>query len=240
MFYDKSGVRRYAIEGSVFVGGALIQWLRDGLQIISSSSEIETLARSVDDNGGVYIVPALAGLGAPFWREDIRGTIFGLSRGTKRGHIARAALEAMAYRVRDIFEALKPGAQKAFKQTNELDLLQNCQEQGLRVRGSGVASSVNEHSEDERNAVIGDLATSQINVDGGASANDLLMQFQADLLQTPVQRYSEKEMTALGAAIIAGIGEKINLRKDTCFQPRVNLDAHYSEWRGHLGKLLSL
>ena len=193
VFYDDGINRHYAIEGSVFVGGALVQWLRDGLQIIESSSEIESLASLVPDHGGVYFVPALAGLGAPYWREDIRGTIFGISRGTQRAHIARAALEAMAFRVRDIFEAL------------------------------------------------GGIKPAQLNVDGGASANNLLMQFQADLLGIPVQRYSEKEMTALGAAIIAqtGRGEKIKMRKETCFEPRIDLEKRYAEWKAYVRKLLN-
>jgi len=193
IFYDDGTKPHYAVEGSVFTGGAVVQWLRDGLKIIDSSSDIEKLATSVEDHGGVYFVPALAGLGAPYWREDIRGTIFGISRGTQRGHIARATLEAMAFRVRDIFEAL------GFK-------------------------------------------PNQINVDGGATANNLLMQFQADLLGTPVQKYSTKEMTALGAAIMAkttGEGEKINLRKDTCYLPKLKLETRYAEWKGLLEKLLS-
>ncbi len=193
VFYDDGGKHHYAIEGSVFVGGALIQWLRDGLKIIESSSEIEALAKSVPDHGGIYFVPALAGLGAPYWREDVRGTILGITRGTQRGHIARAALEAMAFRVRDIFEAL------------------------------------------------GGAKLTQVNVDGGATANNLLMQFQADLLQIPVQRYSEKEMTALGAAIMAkaGKGEKIKMRNETCFKPELKLETRYAEWKSYVGKLIN-
>lgn len=195
VFYQHAGAKAlYAVEGSVFTGGAVVQWLRDGLKIIENSSEIEALANSVEDHGGVYLVPALAGLGAPYWREDIRGTIFGISRGTQRGHIARAALEAMAFRVRDIFEAL-----------------------GLKLE--------------------------QVNVDGGATANNLLMQFQADLLQMPIQKYSTKEMTALGAAIMAkttgGKEEKIRLRKDTCYLPKLKLEKRYTEWKAYVGKLIS-
>jgi glycerol kinase len=152
---------RYALEGSAFVSGALVQWLRDGLGIIKASSEIEALASSVPDSGGVTIVPALAGLGAPHWRPDARGVICGITRGTTAGHIARAALEAMALQNVDLVRAM------------ELDAGQPI----TRVR-----------------------------VDGGASANNLLMQIQADLLGADIVRPTMVESTALGAALLAAHG----------------------------------
>ena len=151
----------YALEGSVFVGGAVVQWLRDGLGVIRSSSEVEALAKSVADNGGVYFVPAFVGLGAPHWDSYARGSIFGLTRGSTAGHIARAALESIAYQVADLLDAMQ--------------------------RDAG-------HPVEE------------LRVDGGASANDSLMQFQCDLLRLPVVRPAATETTALGAAYLAGLG----------------------------------
>jgi glycerol kinase len=150
----------YALEGSVFVGGAVVQWLRDGLGIIRTSSEVEALANSVPDNGGVYFVPAFVGLGAPHWDSYARGSLFGLTRGSKAGHIARAALESIAYQVADLMDAV---------QTDTNTPLQ------------------------------------ELRVDGGASTNDALMQFQADILGVPVVRPSMTETTALGAAFLAGL-----------------------------------
>jgi glycerol kinase len=151
----------YALEGSVFVGGAVVQWLRDGLRIIRSSSEIEALANSVPDNGGVYFVPAFVGLGAPHWDSYARGTIFGLTRGSNAGHIARAALESIAYQVADLMDAVQTDNNTPLK---------------------------------------------ELRVDGGASANDALMQFQADILGVPVVRPEMTETTALGATFLAGLG----------------------------------
>ncbi|MFZ0898407.1 MAG: glycerol kinase GlpK [Candidatus Sulfotelmatobacter sp.] len=150
----------YALEGSVFVGGAVVQWLRDGLGIIRKSSEVEALAGSVADNGGVYFVPAFVGLGAPHWDSYARGAIIGLTRGSNAGHIARAALESIVYQVADLMDAV---------QTDTSTPL-------LELR-----------------------------VDGGASANDSLMQFQADVLGVPVARPAMTETTALGAAFLAGL-----------------------------------
>lgn len=150
----------YALEGSIFVGGSVVQWLRDGLKCISSSSEVEALAASVPDTGGVYFVPALTGLGAPYWDQYARGAISGISRGTTVAHIARAALEGIAFQVYDIVKAM------------ELD-------SGLMI--------------------------TDLKVDGGASANNLLMQFQSDLLNTEVLRPQVTETTALGAAYLAGL-----------------------------------
>ena len=175
----------YALEGSVFVGGAVVQWLRDGLGLIRSSSEVEALANSVTDNGGVYFVPAFVGLGAPHWDSYARGAIFGLTRGSSAGHIARAALESIAYQVADLMDAVQTDT------------------------GTPLP---------------------ELRVDGGASANDSLMQFQADILGVPVVRPSMTETTALGAAFLAGLGAGFwkevqtisNLpRQERRFEPRL-------------------
>ena len=150
----------YALEGSVFIGGAVVQWLRDGLGIIRSAAEIEKLAASVKDNGGVYLVPAFAGLGAPHWDSYARGAIVGLTRDTSAAHIARAALESIAFQVADLQDAMREDA-------------------GIRPR--------------------------ELRVDGGAVRNNLLMQFQADILGVPVVRPEVTECTALGAAYLAGL-----------------------------------
>ena len=155
-----NGETTYCLEGSVFIAGAAVQWLRDGLQIVSHASETETLATSVPDNGGVYFVPAFVGLGAPHWDADARGTIIGLTRGTTKGHLARAALEAMAYQTRDVLDAMR--------------------------EDSGVAIQ-------------------SLRVDGGATANNWLMQFQSDVLGVNVSRPVVQETTALGAAYLAGL-----------------------------------
>jgi glycerol kinase len=150
----------YALEGSVFIGGAVVQWLRDGLGLIKSSADIEALAASVADSGGVYLVPALTGLGAPHWDPYARGAIMGLTRGTTAGHLARAALEGIAFQVGDLLEAMHADS-------------------GIEL--------------------------SELRVDGGASKNNLLMQFQADLLGVPVVRPAVTETTAMGAAYLAGL-----------------------------------
>ncbi len=154
------GQTQFALEGSVFIGGAVVQWLRDGLGLIKSSADVEALAASVPDCGGVYLVPAFAGLGAPHWDQYARGTITGLTRGTTAGHIARAALEGIAFQVADVLDVMR-------------------EDSGIPVH--------------------------ELRVDGGASANNLLMQFQADLLQVPVVRPKVAETTALGAACLAGL-----------------------------------
>ena len=154
------GSRQYAFEGSVFIAGAVVQWLRDGLGVIQSSSEIENLAASVEDSDDVYLVPALAGLGAPHWDSYARGTIVGLTRGTTRAHLARAALEGIAFQVADVLEAMRRDAR---------------------------------------------VPLEELRVDGGASANNLLMQFQADITQVPVVRPSITETTSQGAAYLAGL-----------------------------------
>lgn len=180
--------KKLVYEGSIFIGGSIVQWLRDELGFISRSNKIEELANSVSDNGGVYLIPALAGLGAPYWNEKARGAIFGLTRGSNKAHIARAALESMAYSVRDVFESL----------------------------------------DTESKAQV-----TSINVDGGASKNNLLMQFQADLLQIPIKRYTESEMTALGAAKMTGEVE-LSLKPDKLFEPQKNLDANYKTWSEYI------
>lgn len=151
----------YAVEGSIFIGGAVIQWLRDGLHMIRSSGDVESLAAQVQDTDGVYIVPAFAGLGAPHWNQHARGTVFGLTRGTTKAHIARACLESIAYQTMDVLKAMESDA-------------------GLPIK--------------------------ELRVDGGATINDMLMQFQCDLLQVPVIRPEVIETTALGAAYLAGLG----------------------------------
>jgi glycerol kinase len=155
-----AGETAYALEGSVFIAGAAVQWLRDGLGIIRSAEEVEALAASVADNGGVYFVPAFAGLGAPHWDQYARGTLTGLTRGATAGHVARAALEGIAYQVADVLEAMR--------------------------EDSGIALA-------------------ELRVDGGASRNALLLQFQADVLGVPVVRSAVAETTALGAAYLAGL-----------------------------------
>jgi glycerol kinase len=154
------GKTTYALEGSIFIGGAVVQWLRDGLGIIKSSAEIETLAAQADDNGDVYFVPSFTGMGAPYWDQYARGLMVGLTRGTTRAHIARAALEGIAYQTMDVIGAMKSDT-------------------GLEI--------------------------TELRVDGGASANNLLMQFQADMLRVPVIRPKVVETTALGAAYLAGL-----------------------------------
>jgi len=150
----------YALEGSVAITGALVQWVRDNLGLIARSPEIEALARTVEDNGGVYFVPAFSGLYAPYWKHNARGVIAGLTRYSNRGHLARAVLEATAFQTREVVEAME--------------------------RDAGIPVNV-------------------LRTDGGMVDNELLMQFQADLLDRPVVRPSVKETTALGAAYAAGL-----------------------------------
>lgn len=158
--WQLDGKVSYALEGSIFVAGSVVQWLRDGLKCISSSADVEVLASSVPDTGGVYFVPALTGLGAPYWNQYARGVISGISRGTTVAHIARAALEGVAFQVYDIVKAMERDSQ---------------------------------------------LPITELKVDGGASANNLLMQFQSDILRTKVLRPCVTETTALGAAYLAGL-----------------------------------
>jgi glycerol kinase len=154
------GKVNYALEGSVFIAGAAIQWLRDEVKILDSASDSEYFANSIPDNGGVYLVPAFSGLGAPYWDMYARGTIFGLTRGSGKAHIIRAALESMAYQTRDILTAMEKDSSIKLK---------------------------------------------SLKVDGGATANNFLMQFQSDILNTDVHRPKTLESTALGAAYLAGL-----------------------------------
>ncbi len=196
--WKTGGKTTYALEGSAFICGAAIQWLRDGLKIIKSAAESEKLAASVADNGGVYFVPALVGLGAPHWDMYARGAVLGLTRGATSAHLARAALEAMCYQTRDIVDAM--------------------------AKDSGIPLK-------------------SLFVDGGAVANNLLMQFQADILRAPVDRPKMIETTALGCAFLAGLGVGIwkNLKElekaretDRLFKPamkQAERDRLYSGWR---------
>jgi glycerol kinase len=176
----------YALEGSVFIGGAVIQWLRDGLGVIEKSSDVEALANSVADNGGVYFVPAFVGLGTPHWNQTARGAILGLTRGAGKAHIARAALESIAYQTADLLDAMHADA-------------------GIELK--------------------------ELRVDGGATSNETLFQFQADILQIPVVRSLITETTALGAAYLAGLAvgfwqSKNEIEKawqaDKIFEPRMS------------------
>jgi glycerol kinase len=194
----RGGKAEYALEGSVFIGGAVVQWLRDGLGIIRSSSDVEALAMSVPDNGDVYLVPAFAGLGAPHWDQYARGAIVGLTRGATAGHIARAALESIAYQSADLLDAMQADA------------------------GTKLA---------------------ELRVDGGAARNDLMMQFQSNLIGAPVVRPKITETTALGAAYMAGLavgfwksGEEIasQWQSERRFEPKMpasRVDELRGRWR---------
>jgi glycerol kinase len=194
-----------ALEGSVFIAGAAIQWLRDGLGIISTAAESEALARSVPDTGGVHFVPAFVGLGSPYWQPEARGTITGLTRGTTRAHLVRAALEAVAFSSAELLEGMTGGT-------------------GLDVPF--------------------------LRVDGGATANNWLMQFQADLIGVPVERPDVVETTALGAAALAGLALRVwpdvatfvGLRKWARFEPHLGpaeREAHWAGWRRAVGAALA-
>jgi glycerol kinase len=197
--WGRGGRLEYALEGSVFVAGAAIQWLRDGLRLLGDAAESDAAARSVPDTGGVYVVPAFVGLGAPYWDEAARGTIVGLTRGTSREHLIRATLESIAYQTRDVLECVRADAQ---------------------------------------------LELEALRVDGGACRNDFLMQFQADVLGVPVRRPPMLEVTALGAAALAGLAvgfwrgdgelEALTAGEARIFEPRLGeaeRDALYAGWR---------
>ncbi len=190
---DAKGQPVFALEGSVFIAGAAVQWLRDGLGIIAQASETEALARSVPDDGGVVFVPALAGLGAPHWEADARGAIFGLTRGSGRAHLVRAALASMAFASREVLEAMTKDA---------------------------------------------GLSLAELKVDGGATANGWLMQFQADVLGVPVRRPDMLESTAFGAAGLAGLATGVwasasdfaHSRHYDEFRPERSRDEEWSRW----------
>ena len=196
--WQRNGEVTYCLEGSVFIAGAVVQWLRDGLKVIAASPDVEALARAVPDAGGVYLVPAFVGLGAPYWDPYARGTIVGLTRNTTVSHVARAALDAMAFQTRDVLEAMQRDA-------------------GIQLH--------------------------HLKVDGGAAANNLLLQFQADVLGVPVRRPVVAETTALGAAYLAGLA--VGYWKDaddvvhnwaldrefTPAMPEATRDALYGRWQ---------
>ena len=198
-----NGKVTYALEGSIFIAGAVVQWLRDGLGLIKTSEEVEELAKTVKDNGGVYLVPAFAGLGAPHWDQYARGTITGITRGTTSGHFARAALEAIAYQTADVLKAMESDS-------------------GIKV--------------------------SELRVDGGATANNLLMQFQTDILNFSLVRPKISETTALGAAYLAGlsvgywdsletISKQWSIEKR--FEPQMDLDKIellFKNWNKAVGR----
>jgi glycerol kinase len=196
--WQRAGAVSYALEGSVFIAGAAVQWLRDGLGMIERSSDVEALASSVPDTGGVFFVPALSGLGAPYWDANARGTLVGITRGTNRAHIARAALEAIAFQSAELIEAM---------------------------------------------AADSGIALTELRVDGGATANNLLMQMQANLLGVPVVRPRVTETTALGAAYLAGLAtgfwkdeaEIASLwSRERVFEPalsRAAAEARLAEWK---------
>jgi glycerol kinase len=218
---DSSGALTYALEGSVFVTGAAVQWLRDGLGLLDNAAQSEALARSVPDSGGVVFVPALTGLGAPDWDPDARGAIFGLTRGTTRAHLVRATLEAITFEVRDVADVI--AAEAGFGS----------------AAGAGPASpgpARTARSESSADSPSGSV----LRVDGGASANNLLMQLQADQLQAPVERPVVAETTALGAAFLAGLGtgewssaaELADTWKlDRRFMPCARDEAAHARWR---------
>ncbi len=198
---------QFALEGSVFIGGAVVQWLRDGLKAIDASAQVQALAESVPDAGGVVFVPAFAGLGAPYWRPDARGTITGLTRGSTVAHIARAALESIAFQSAALLQAMNRDAQAA-----------------------------------------GAAPVTQLRVDGGACVNDLLMQFQADLLGIPVVRPAVTETTALGAAYLAGLATGLwrdtaelatHGQVDRVFEPNLSRDQaaqRMAQWEAAVGR----
>ena len=199
--WRKNNVTEYALEGSVFITGAVVQWLRDGLRAIGSSPEVEPLAATVPDNGGVYFVPAFVGLGAPHWDAYARGTIVGLTRGSTIAHIARAALESIAFQVADLLTAMESDSS---------------------------------------------IKLAELRVDGGACSNNLLMQFQADLLDVPVVRAANPETTAMGAAYLAGLAvgfykstDEISSQwsSDRTFEPKIS-NADRQDLRSHWNKAL--
>jgi glycerol kinase len=187
----------YAFEGASFIAGAAIQWLRDGLGIIASSSEAESMAKSIDSNEGVYFVPALVGLGSPWWNSDVRGTIVGLTRGSGKAHFVRAALESIAYQVADVAKTMA--------------------EAGVQIK--------------------------ELRVDGGATKNEFMLQYQADLLGVPVLRSSQVESTAWGVAALAGLTHgliagtiELSQEWESNFRaiPSVDRSMEYDYWRSAL------
>ena len=194
--YGLDGQTHYALEGSIFVAGSAVQWLRDGLKMFKKASESEQMAVDAKTTGGVYVVPAFTGLGAPYWDQEVRGAMFGLTRGTERGHIIRATLEAIAYQTKDVVDTMVKDTQ---------------------------------------------LPLTALTVNGGASRNNFMMQFQADILQTPIKRAAMEETTALGAAFLAGLAvdfweDQDELRKlsriGDQFNPQMDLQEATDLYRG--------
>ena len=194
--YGLDGQIHYALEGSIFVAGSAVQWLRDGLKMFNKASESEQMAVDAKTTGGVYVVPAFTGLGAPYWDQEVRGAMFGLTRGTERGHIIRATLEAIAYQTKDVVDTMVKNTQ---------------------------------------------LPLTALTVNGGASRNNFMMQFQADILQTPIKRAAMEETTALGAAFLAGLAvdfweDQDELRKlsriGDQFDPQMDLQEATDLYRG--------
>lgn len=194
--YGLDGQIHYALEGSIFVAGSAVQWLRDGLKMFNKASESEQMAVDAKTTGGVYVVPAFTGLGAPYWDQEVRGAMFGLTRGTERGHIIRATLEAIAYQTKDVVDTMVKDTQ---------------------------------------------LPLTALTVNGGASRNNFMMQFQADILQTPIKRAAMEETTALGAAFLAGLAvdfweDQDELRKlsriGDQFDPQMDLQEAADLYRG--------
>lgn len=197
--WRRAGRLQYALEGSIFEAGSVVQWLRDGLGLLGTAAESEALARSVPDNGGLYLAPAFSGLGAPWWDERARGALVGITRSATRAHLARAALESIAYQCRDVVECFEADSERSL---------------------------------------------AALRVDGGAAANDFLMQFQADLLGLPVLRPKQLEITALGAALLAGLAvgfwqegaalSELPGGEETRFEPRMSIErreALYADWK---------
>ena len=194
--YGLDGQTHYALEGSIYVAGSAVQWLRDGLKMFNKASESEQMAVDAKTTGGVYVVPAFTGLGAPYWDQEVRGAMFGLTRGTERGHIIRATLEAIAYQTKDVVDTMVKDTQ---------------------------------------------LPLTALTVNGGASRNNFMMQFQADILQTPIKRAAMEETTALGAAFLAGLAvdfweDQDELRKlsriGDQFDPQMDLQEATDLYRG--------
>ena len=238
---EPSGDLTYALEGSVFVTGAAIQWLRDGLGLLDNAGQSEPLARSVPDSGGVVFVPALTGLGAPDWDPSARGAIFGLTRGTTRAHLIRAALEAIAFEVRDVVDVMTAEA-AARADRPDGPGTGAAGGSGAAVAGAGadMAGAGGGAAGAGADMASAGGGASALRVDGGASANDLLMQLQADQLQRPVERPVIVETTALGAAFLAGLATGVwssreelaaTWQLDRRFAAGPRDDAAHARWR---------
>jgi len=202
---NEKGNPAYSLEGSIFVGGAAVQWLRDALGLIDLPEETEALARKVEDTGGVYVIPAFVGLGAPYWDPSARGAILGITRGTRKEHLVRATLESIAYQTKDILQVM-------------------LQEAGVSIK--------------------------KIRVDGGAAKNDWLMQFQADILDLPVERPLYIETTSLGVGFLAGLAigyweekEILHLwKREAVFLPQMRKEARerlYGGWQKAVARILT-